>query len=142
MSTAARKQRILDYYAATIDGDLERIADCFTDDVCIWMPPSAAKRGLPVPLVGREAFLELSRQLLSGSEFWKPTRWTPHVFLVDGDRVAVHATHEGVMPGGEVYENDYMFLYTFAGDRIAELREFVDTAWINDFLESTPAATG
>jgi ketosteroid isomerase-like protein len=141
MGSADRKQLILDYYAATIDGDLDRIAQAFTDDVRIWMPRSAAKRGLPIPLVGRDNFLDLSRRLIAeGSEFWRPTKWAPHVFLIEGDKVAVHVTHEGVMPDGRVYNNDYMFLYTFAGDQICELREFVDTAWINDFLAAPSSA--
>ncbi|MEY2432747.1 MAG: uncharacterized protein QOC92_2472 [Acidimicrobiaceae bacterium] len=142
MSTEARKQRILDYYAATIDGDLDGMARLFTEDVHIWMPPSAAKRGLPVPLVGRELFLALSRQLLDDtSEFWRTTSWTPHTFLFEGDKVAVYVTLDGVMPNGALYKNDYMFLYTFAEDEISEIREFVDTAWINDFLASNSAAT-
>lgn len=143
MSAAARKQCILDYYAATVDGDVDRIASLFAEDVRIWMPPSAAKRGLPIPLVGRDQFLALSRQLLAdGSEFWRTTAWTPHIFLFEGDdKVAVHVTLHGVMPNGAKYENDYMFLYTFAGNEIAEIREFVDTAWINDFLEANTTTT-
>jgi ketosteroid isomerase-like protein len=137
ISQVEMKQSILDYYAATIDGDIGRMKTLFTDDVRIWMPPSAAKRGLPRPLVGLDQFMELSRQLQKGGEFWRPTAWTPHAFLFDDDAVAVRVTMNGVMPNGVEYENDYMFVYRFAGNRIAELWEFVDTAWINDFLVSS-----
>jgi ketosteroid isomerase-like protein len=137
VSQAQMKQSILDYYAATIDGDVARMKSLFTEDVQIWMPPSAAKRGLPIPLVGLDQFMEFSRQLQKSGEFWRPTEWTPHAFLFDGNAAAVHVTLDGITPSGALYKNDYMFLYRFAGERIAEVREFVDTAWINDFLVSS-----
>jgi ketosteroid isomerase-like protein len=66
--------------------------------------------------------------------FWKPRSFAPLDFYFDGDTVAVHLRHIGDMPDGVVYDNDYLFIYTFDGDKIAEMWEFTDTAYVTDFL--------
>jgi ketosteroid isomerase-like protein len=139
-----RKKILLDYLDATVARDLDRIGSLLADDVKIWLPPSAEKHGLPRPLEGRENFLGLVRALHGGQlgdrPFFTPRSMTPFRFLVADDTVAVHLRTLGDMPNGAVYDNQYVFLYTFVGDKIAEIREFTDTSFINDFLEENAGA--
>jgi ketosteroid isomerase-like protein len=119
--------------------DLPRIATFLTDDCTVWFPPSAATQGIPRPLKGREAYLELVRGLQQRSDFFKVRSFELRRIFSDGDAVAVYLRYLGDMPNGAVYDNDYVFLYTFEGDKIAEIREFTDTSFIDDFLSrNTP----
>jgi ketosteroid isomerase-like protein len=133
----SRQQIITDYLTATIDRDVDRVGSFLTDDCRVWLPPSAAKLGLPRPLEGREAFLDLVRAMLDSSAHWVPRSLTPYRFLFGGDTVGAHLRLLGDMPNGGLYDNDYVFLFTFSGEKISEIREFTDTAFINDFLTSS-----
>jgi ketosteroid isomerase-like protein len=130
----SRRQILLDYFGATVDVDLDRIGSFFTEDCVVWLVPSAVKHGLPRPLVGRDAFVDLVRTMQSDGRSWKPRAFLPQQMFFDDDTVAVHVRHIGDMPNGSVYDNEYVFICTFEGDRIAVMREFTDTAFIGDFL--------
>ena len=45
----------------------------------------------------------------------------------DGDTVIVEERMRATLSGGRPYENDYCFVFTLAGDRIREVREYMDT---------------
>lgn len=45
----------------------------------------------------------------------------------DGDVVIVEERMRATLPGGKPYENDYCFVFTVAGDRIRQVREYMDT---------------
>ena len=45
----------------------------------------------------------------------------------DGDVVIVEERMRATLAGGKPYENDYCFVFTVAGDRIREVREYMDT---------------
>jgi ketosteroid isomerase-like protein len=41
--------------------------------------------------------------------------------------VIVEERMRATLAGGRLYENDYCFVFTVAGDRIREVREYMDT---------------
>ncbi|MHC2708609.1 ketosteroid isomerase-like protein [Bradyrhizobium diazoefficiens] len=45
----------------------------------------------------------------------------------DGDTVVVEEQMRATLPGGKPYENDYCFVFVLAGDRIKQVREYMDT---------------
>lgn len=45
----------------------------------------------------------------------------------DGDVVIVEERMRATLPGGKPYENEYCFVFTVAGDRIRQVREYMDT---------------
>lgn len=45
----------------------------------------------------------------------------------DGDVVIVEERMRATLPGGKPYENEYCFVFTLAGDKIREVREYMDT---------------
>ncbi|WP_245471527.1 nuclear transport factor 2 family protein [Bradyrhizobium genosp. SA-3] len=45
----------------------------------------------------------------------------------DGDVVIVEERMRATLPGGARYENDYCFVFTVTGDKIREVREYMDT---------------
>ena len=122
---------ITEYLAATVAGDPTGVGACFTEDCRIWLVPSVAKRGVPRPIVGREAWAAF----VGRPRRWHTRSFTPLRLYGDGDGVAAHLRLVGDLPSGAIYDNEYLFLFTFDGDRICELREFTDTAFIHDFLD-------
>lgn len=60
--------------------------------------------------------------------------------LADGDRVVLEAAGHGPLADGRVYANHYVFTFRFAGDRIAEVVEYLDTAYAQKLLEFTLTA--
>lgn len=45
----------------------------------------------------------------------------------DGDVVVVEEQMRATLPGGAPYENDYCFVFVVSGDRIKQVREYMDT---------------
>ena len=134
MTNDTRRKRINEYLAATVAGDVDRVGSFFTGDCRVWLVPSAQKHGLPRPLEGRQAFLDLVARMSDSPAHWKARSFTVQRLFSDGDAVAAYLRLVGDMPNGAVYDNEYVFLLTFEGDRICEMREFTDAAFINDFL--------
>lgn len=67
-------------------------------------------------------------------------RIVPGRVIVDGDSVMVEATTRSPMRDGRLYDNRYIFLIHFAGDRIAEVREYSDSAHVLATFDLTAAA--
>lgn len=52
----------------------------------------------------------------------------------EDDRVVVQAQSKGVLKTGELYENRYLLLMTFVGDKVARYYEYTDTKKVVDLL--------
>lgn len=129
--TNAEQQTIADAYLdATVRHDIDALRALMTEDFTLWMVPSARDHGMPVPMRGREAFLKFVGQLHDRPTMWKPRAYKPQEFLFSEDSVAVRVRLIGDYPSGLEYDNEYVFIYRFDGDRICEMREFTDTMFI------------
>lgn len=126
------RQRIVEQYLdVTIKHDFAGMRALMSEDFTIWMVPSAVDHGIPVPLEGRENFLEFAGRLSSGGTMWEPRGHKIEQFLFSEDSVAVRVRLIGDFANGDIYDNEYVFIYRFAGDRICEMREFTDTMFID-----------
>ena len=47
--------------------------------------------------------------------------------FADGDIVVVEERMRATLPGGRAYDNDYCFVFTLSGERISQVREYMDT---------------
>jgi uncharacterized protein len=56
--------------------------------------------------------------------------------LADGDHVVVQASGQATTKKGKPYNNQYCFLYRIAGDKIAEVTEYLDTELASAALEA------
>jgi ketosteroid isomerase-like protein len=59
-----------------------------------------------------------------------PTREYTAQF-VDGDTVISQVTIRGVTKKGEEYQNYYLIICTFEGDKISKMQEYIDSAYAN-----------
>jgi ketosteroid isomerase-like protein len=121
MTNEEKKQVITGYLEASARRDFERMAAFLTEDFTLWMVLSARERGLPSPLAGREAYFGFARKLRERPDMWKVRSYTPLQFL---------------------YDNEYVFIYRFRGERICEMREFTDVAYIDMLRRKATAGAG
>ena len=137
MSATERKQLVLDYFQSLVDDDFGRMRELCRGREVVDAPTAQTRFGMPVPTVGVEEFLRLQRQGIE--EIYHPREWQPHVLIAEGDHVAALVGLEAVTPNGATYRNTYLFLFEFKGERISQFWEFVDTAFVHDFLASVNA---
>ena len=140
MTNDEKKRIIIAYLNASAARDLERMGALLTEDFTLWMVPSVGEMGMPNPLVGRGTFLDFVRGLAERTDMWTVREYQPAQFLFDeADGVAVRVRSLGAFASGYVYDNEYVFIYKFAGGKICEMREFTDVAYINILRERAGA---
>lgn len=60
--------------------------------------------------------------------------FTIHNLTAEDDRVAVEASSEGLHVSGQVYSNQYHFLFRFRDSKVVEFKEYMDTERVTDIL--------
>jgi ketosteroid isomerase-like protein len=125
------------YFAASEAGDGEAVGALVTEGIVWWVPQSAAARnGISRPLVGRRTLVDTfwgTARYRAGTRRWRIDR-----IMVDGDMVSVQASLQAVMAEGADYANDYVYLFRFDGAEVAEVWEYLDTAYFFERRESAP----
>lgn len=108
--------------------DAERIAALFTDDA-EWIAPKGNATAIALDhadhMVGPH---EIARFI--AQEMHKMFSDIDNAFRgvhADGDVVIVEERMRATLPDGRPYENDYCFVFAVAGDRIRQVREYMDT---------------
>lgn len=61
------------------------------------------------------------------SRFAGPYRNIPELIIAEGDHVVVLAKGEVETVDGKTYNNDYCFVFRLSGEKIVEVREYMDT---------------
>ena len=79
---------------------------------------------------------------LSGNLFPDGIQMAFPTATAEGDRVALEATSAGRLASGHVYRNHYVFMFTFRGDKICAVKEYLDTGYARDVLMSDLAKPG
>ncbi len=125
--SASNRQLIDDYYRALAGGDPD-MGRFFTEDVEWHLPRSSPMRGR---LRGREAIVKL---LAGGGveDYYRPgtLAFEYHTTIASGDDVIRPFTLRAVTANGHDYENDYCMWFRIRDGRIAEVREYFDTAYL------------
>jgi uncharacterized protein (TIGR02246 family) len=128
MSIERSRQVARDFVEALSRGDGDAIADAFTDDGVAWTLGSLSLSGTHP----RDEIRRLSAEILRA--FPKGLRFSIRSLTAEGDRVAVEAESDGVHASGRHYHNTYHFLIRVRDGKIAELREYLDTALVQEVL--------
>ena len=135
MATDLNRKAVRNFYAdvarknAGEDIDLSRH---FTSDA-EWKLPRTS------PLHGKLKGADAIAGLFEGSvdDYYQPgsMRYDYHAELADGDYVMMQFTLTAITASGEDYENDYAILFRMEDGRIAEIKEFFDTALLFSLLD-------
>ncbi|MBY2930220.1 nuclear transport factor 2 family protein [Sphingomonadales bacterium 56] len=91
-------------------------ADLFADDLACWTTASGKM----------EARLYRAVPAMLKSIFPDGLAFHIDAIIAEGDRAAAEARSEGMFDAGQVYTNDYVFLFTFHGDRISSVAEHLN----------------
>ena len=54
--------------------------------------------------------------------------------VAEGEKVAVEATSRGEHISGQIYSNEYHFLFEFRDGKLLRLKEYMDTEQVTDVL--------
>lgn len=122
------KDVVLDAWKTFSSRDTERIAALFTEDAERIAPKGNATaialdhtdHMVGAKQIARFIAQEMHR-MFSGIDI------AFRGVYADGDTVIVEERMRATLAGGKAYENDYCFVFTVAGDRISEVREYMDT---------------
>lgn len=128
---ARRSLALVDRYFELMTKGDPAIAALFTEDAC-WLAPQAGPLGRRH--AGRDAVLAL---MASGIGLYDPTRpmEIERTACLAGDAlVYVEMTIRATTKSGAPYENHYVMAFQLRGDRIAEVREYVDSLYAQRLL--------
>ncbi len=124
LRTEESRRLVLDYYAALQAGEPDRLAKLLADDL-EWIPPRSAP--LEGPFRGRERVLAAMRE--AGARFFDlaTAKVETRKIVADGDTVVVLQSLRCKARNGRDYSNEYIWIFTCDGGRIARMEEHVDT---------------
>ena len=128
MSTEANKAAVQRFFTAMNEGDVAGIVDAYTDDGQVWTMGST--------LISGRFSRDQIRAAAGGifDAFPEGIRFELHDMVAEGDKVAVEASSRGLHASGQVYSNQYHFLFQFRDGRVFRLKEYMDTERVTDIL--------
>jgi uncharacterized protein len=132
MSPESQKERALNFLRTfenpTREAFENMIADDFEYELMCRLPGIA-------PIRGKEAFLSSIVSTLK-TMFPKGLNMKFLSVIADGPQVAIQATSDTVAGTGKKYANRYHFYFRFEGDRIAQVREYMDSNLVREVFMS------
>ncbi len=128
MSIEQNKQLVRDFFAAMNSGDMDAMVNSYADDGDV--------RTMGNTLISntykKAEIADYAGQVYEA--FPAGISFTIHAMTAEGDRVAVEATSRGDHASGQVYSNDYHFLFELRDGKILHLREYLDTERVTEVL--------
>lgn len=122
------KDIVLNAWKTFSSRDQNRIAALFTDDA-EWIAPKGNATAVALDhtdhMVGAKQIARFIAQEMH--RMFSEIDIAFRGVYADGDVVIVEERMRARLAGGRPYENDYCFLFTLAGDKIREVREYMDT---------------
>jgi len=135
VSADANKQLMQGIFAELAKGNGKPFVDSFSEDFCWTITGGGAWSGT---YRGKEA---VRRELLDPlfAQFADRYTNTAQRFIAEDDYVVVQCRGEVMTRAGKRYDNSYCYVCRFAGGKLSELTEYLDTQLVNDVL-TAPAA--
>lgn len=132
------KDIVLNAWKTFSSRDATRIAALFTNDA-EWIAPKGNATAVALDhtdhMIGAQAIARFIAQEMH--KLYSQVDIAFRGVYADGDAVIVEERMRATLPSGKPYENDYCFVFTVAGDKIREVREYMDTrkGWLMVFGE-------
>jgi ketosteroid isomerase-like protein len=124
MADLEQNKKTVEGFLATFSaGDIDGVAEGLTDDATWWVQGSI--EGLSGSYTKQqmvEALPNFKNIYTNGALELKPKG-----MIAEGDLVAVEAEGHAELTNGRVYESLYHFLFEVRGDRVARVKEYLDT---------------
>jgi uncharacterized protein len=122
------KDIVTQFFDALNRGDADFIVDTYSADGCVQTMGNTLISGV------------FSREKIAASVasifdvFPQGLKFTALDMVAEGDKVAVEATSEGKHISGQIYANEYHFLFEFRDGKLLRLKEYMDTERVTDVL--------
>lgn len=126
MGLENNKQLVRKLFEEMNTGDIHRYLALLPDDYTHTVPGKSAFAGTRTKAQLAEAFQGLAMM------FPKGLKMTLKGMIAEGDRVAVEAESYGETIDGNVYNNEYHWLFEFRDGKIRAAREYMCTAHVMD----------
>ena len=132
MSVDTNKHLIRNAFEAMGRSDIRPLYDLMRDDFA-WIIEGQSRFSRSYE--GKEA---VKRDLLDVlfQAFATPYRFTIDEIIAEGDRVVVRGRGEVRTKAGKDYNNSYCFVLRLEGGQLVELREYLDTALVEQVFGS------
>lgn len=133
------KKAVAAFFDALNRGDIPALLDTYADDgYCLTMGRTliSGKFSKEQVRAAAGAIFEV---------FPQGIRFAVKAMTAEGERVAVEAESEGMHVSGQLYSNDYHFLFRFRDGKVIEYKEYMDTERVTDILcggQRPPSAPG
>jgi uncharacterized protein len=127
MDTEDNRRTAIAFFQRYDAGDIPGVLDLMSEDITYWLagkPGSNATAGARTKAEMADIFRRM------GEAMTGRLRMTVKGSVAEGDKVAVEAVSRGELRNGRVYEQEYHVLFTLRDGRIADAREYMDTAHV------------
>jgi len=131
----ANKQLMQEIFSELAKGNGQPFVDSFSEDFCWIITGGSAWSGT---YRGKEV---VRRELLEPlfAQFAGRYTNTAERLIAEDDYVVVQCRGQVMTKAGKRYDNSYCYVCRFAGGKLCELTEYLDTQLVNDVL-TAPAA--
>lgn len=127
-NSEANKAIVSRFFQALNDVDVSTIVNTYAADGCV--------QTMGNTLISGTFTRDQIEQSVNGifDVFPQGLRFTVLDMVAEGDKVAVEASSEGEHVSGQIYGNDYHFLFEFHQGKLLRLKEYMDTERVTDVL--------
>ncbi|HEY6419524.1 MAG TPA: nuclear transport factor 2 family protein [Candidatus Binataceae bacterium] len=131
MTLDQQKELAIRFLKALERPEAETLAAMVTDD--FEFDPMGRLEQVPA-LHGKKATKLMATTL--GRAFPHGLNMRIHTVIAEGNHVAIQAESDAITDKGRKYANRYHMYFRFAGDKIAQVREYNDTAHVREVIFS------
>ena len=127
-SIEANKNTVTRFFDALNAGDTRAIVDAYADDGCVETKGTTLISGV----FNKEQIAASAGAIFE--VFPKGLSFEITGMVAEGEKVAVEATSRGEHISGQIYSNEYHFLFEFRDGKLLRLKEYMDTEQVTDVL--------
>jgi ketosteroid isomerase-like protein len=127
-SIEANKDTVTRFFDALNAGDTRAIVNAYADDGCVETKGTTLISGV----FNKEQIAASAGAIFE--VFPKGLSFEITGMVAEGEKVAVEATSRGEHISGQIYSNEYHFLFEFRDGKLLRLKEYMDTEQVTDVL--------
>jgi len=127
-NSLSNKALVTRFFQAMNTGNVDFIVDSYAEDGCVQTMGNTLISGI----FSREQIAAAAGGIFE--VFPDGLKFTILDMIGEGDKVAVEATGEGPHISGQIYTNEYHFLFEFRAGKLLRLKEYMDTERVTDVL--------
>jgi uncharacterized protein (TIGR02246 family) len=122
------KLLVREFFEAMNRGDVDAIVNAYADDGYVHTMGNTLISGR----AGKQQIQDSCSRIFE--VFPAGIKFDIQGMTAEGERVAVEATSEGAHVSGQVYRNEYHFLFEFDCGKLKKLKVYMDTERVTDVL--------